>query len=112
MYGTLVVDEFDASIHPIALMSIINIFHNDEINVHGAQETFDTYTNLFGRDEIKFAERDDFTRRTEIWHTSDYESSEDIHVRQFPEPMDNMRATLENRLHINLDTAISRLICR
>lgn len=31
--GTLVVDEFDASLHPMALMSIINIFHNDEINI-------------------------------------------------------------------------------
>ena len=31
--GTLVVDEFDASIHPMALMSIINVFHNDDINI-------------------------------------------------------------------------------
>ena len=35
--GTLVVDEFDASLHPMALMNIINIFHNDEINIHHAQ---------------------------------------------------------------------------
>ena len=26
--GTLIADEFDASIHPMALMSLINIFHN------------------------------------------------------------------------------------
>ena len=38
--GTLIVDEFDASIHPMALMSITNIFHNDEINVHKAQLIF------------------------------------------------------------------------
>ena len=38
--GTLVMDEFDASIHPMALMNIINIFHNDEINIHHAQLIF------------------------------------------------------------------------
>lgn len=63
--GTLVVDEFDASIHPIALMSIINVFHNDDINIHHAQLIFNTHnpiflnSNLFRRDEIKFVERDD-----------------------------------------------------
>lgn len=34
--GTLVVDEFDAYIHTMALMSIINIFHNDDINIKHA----------------------------------------------------------------------------
>ena len=34
--GTLVIDEFDASIHPMALMSIINLFHNDDINVQNS----------------------------------------------------------------------------
>lgn len=63
--GTLVVDEFDASIHPMALMSIINVFHNDDINIHHAQLIFNTHnpiflnSNLFRRDEIKFVERDD-----------------------------------------------------
>lgn len=32
--GTLVVDEFDASIHPMALLIIVNIFHNDDTNIH------------------------------------------------------------------------------
>lgn len=63
--GTLVVDEFDASIHPMALMSIINLFHNDDINTRHAQLIFNTHnpvflnSNLFRRDEIKFVERDD-----------------------------------------------------
>lgn len=30
--GTLVIDEFDASLHPMAIMSIVNIFHNDDLN--------------------------------------------------------------------------------
>ncbi|MCD8054596.1 MAG: RloB family protein [Lachnospiraceae bacterium] len=32
------------------------------------------------------------TGKTEIWHLSDYESDEPIHVRQFRETMDNMKA--------------------
>ena len=61
--GTLIVDEFDASIHPMALMNIINIFHNDEINKKHAQLIFNIYNpiflnaNMFRRDEIKFVER-------------------------------------------------------
>lgn len=45
--GTLVVDEFDASIHPMALMNIINIFHNDEINRNHAQLVFNTHNPIF-----------------------------------------------------------------
>lgn len=54
--GTMVVDEFDASIHPMALISIINIFRNDEINKNNAQLIFDTHNpiflnaNIFSRD--------------------------------------------------------------
>ena len=32
------------------------------------------------------------TGKTEIWHLSDYESDEPIHVKQFTETMDNMKA--------------------
>lgn len=45
--GTLVVDEFDASIHPMALMSIINVFHNDDVNIHHAQLIFNTHNPIF-----------------------------------------------------------------
>lgn len=63
--GTLVVDEFDNSLHPMIIMNIINIFHNDEININKAQLIFNTHnpiflnSALFRRDEIKFVERDD-----------------------------------------------------
>lgn len=76
--GTLVVDEFDASIHPMALMNIINIFHNDEINVNHAQLIFNTHNpiflnpNLFRRDEIKFVERDDETHCSIHYALSDF----------------------------------------
>lgn len=60
--GTLVFDEFDASLHPMAIINIVNIFHNDEINVKKAQLIFNTHNpvflrdTVFRRDEIKFTE--------------------------------------------------------
>lgn len=33
--SVLFIDEFDASIHPMAIMSLINVFHNEEINKRG-----------------------------------------------------------------------------
>lgn len=85
--GTLVIDEFDASIHPMALMSIINIFHNDEINVNHAQLIFNTHnpiflnSNLFRRDEIKFVERDDESHTSTVYALSDFGTSGDKGVR-------------------------------
>lgn len=91
--GTLVVDEFDASIHPMALMSIINIFHNDDINVHHAQLIFNTHnpiflnSNLFRRDEIKFVERDDDSHASVLYALSDFGTSGDKGVRKHEDYM-------------------------
>lgn len=63
--GTLVMDEFDRSIHPATVMNIILAFHNDEINKHHAQLIFTTHNPIFldasllRRDEIKFVERNE-----------------------------------------------------
>lgn len=79
--GVLVIDEFDASIHPNALMNIINIFHNDEINLNHAQLIFNTHnpiflnSNLFRRDEIKFIERDKDTHFSFHYSLSDFETA-------------------------------------
>lgn len=85
--GTLIIDEFDASIHPMALMNIINIFHNDDINIHHAQLIFNTHnpiflnSNIFRRDEIKFVDRNDNTHLSELYALSDFGTSGDIGVR-------------------------------
>lgn len=82
--GTLVVDEFDASIHPMALMNIISIFHNDEINRNHAQLIFNTYnsifldSSLFRRDEIKFVERNDKTNDSTHYALSDFKTADGI----------------------------------
>lgn len=82
--GTLVMDEFDASIHPMALMNIINIFHNDDINKNNAQLIFNTHNPIFldasllRRDEIKFVERDETTGNSVHYSLSDFRTADGI----------------------------------
>ena len=93
--ATLVIDEFDASIHPMALMSIINIFHNDNINIHHAQLIFNTHnpiflnSNLFRRDEIKFVERDEETDSSNIYSMADFGTSGKNGIRKNEDYMSN-----------------------
>jgi abortive infection family protein len=82
--ATLVMDEFDASIHPMALMNIISIFHNDEINKKHAQLIFNTHNpifldaSLFRRDEIKFVERDETTNCSVHYALSDFKTANGV----------------------------------
>ena len=93
--GTLIVDEFDASIYPMALMNIINIFHNDEINKNHAQLIFNTHNpiflnaNMFRRDEIKFVERTDDTHCSSHYSLSDFGTSGKGGVRKNEDYMKN-----------------------
>ncbi len=93
--STLVIDEFDASIHPMALMSIINAFHNDEINVNGAQLIFNTHNpiflnrNLLRRDEIKFVEKDEETGNSIHYSLSDFGTTGKKSVRNRTDYMKN-----------------------
>ncbi len=76
--GTLVIDEFDLSIHPMIIMSVINIFHNDDINIHKAQLIFNTHnptflnSNIFRKDEIKFVEHNG-DNNSVLYSLSDFE---------------------------------------
>lgn len=85
--SVLVMDEFDANIHPMALMNIINIFHDDDINKKNAQLIFNTHNpiflnaNIVRRDEIKFVERDDETHLSTHYSLSDFKTSGSNGVR-------------------------------
>lgn len=76
--ATLVVDDCDISIHPIALMDIINLFHNDELNTNHAQLIFTSHnpiflnSNLLRRDEIKFVERDSDNHTSSLYSLSNF----------------------------------------
>ena len=91
--ATLVVDEFDASIHPMAIMNIINIFHNDEINTKGAQLIFNTHNPIFlnnallRRDEIKFVENED--KGSILYSLSDFGTNGTKGVRNTEDYMKN-----------------------
>ena len=93
--ATLIIDEFDASVHPMALMSIIGAFHNDEINKKGAQLIFNTHNpiflnkNIFRRDEIKFVDRDDDTGISHHYSLSDFGTSGPNGVRNTEDYMKN-----------------------
>lgn len=91
--STLVIDELDASIHPMAIMNIINIFHNDEINTKGAQLIFNTHNPIFlnnallRRDEIKFVEKEE--KGSVHYALSDFGTSGPSGVRNTEDYMKN-----------------------
>lgn len=80
--GVLIIDELDASLHPMALMNLINIFHNDDINIHHAQLIFNTHNpillnpNLFRKDEIKFIDRDEDSGESELYSLADFDDED------------------------------------
>ncbi len=93
--ATLVMDEFDASIHPLALMNIISVFHNDEINKKKAQLIFNTHNpiflnaEIFRRDEIKFVERDENTGVSTHYSLSDFKTGGENSTRKGEDYMKN-----------------------
>ncbi len=93
--GTLIIDEFDASLHPMVVMNIVKIFHNDDINVNKAQLIFNTHnpiflnSNLFRRDEIKFVERNEQSHYSEIYSLSDFGTDGKDGVRKGEDYMKN-----------------------
>lgn len=62
----LMIDELDASLHPMLTMHLIKLFHDPKVNTKNAQLIFATHdTNLlkphlFRRDQIWFTEKDNY----------------------------------------------------
>lgn len=116
--GTLVVDEFDASIHPMALMSIINLFHNDEVNKNSAQLIFNTHnpiflnSNIFRRDEIKFVERDE-DNKSVLYALSDFGTTGEKGVRKHEDYMKNYFISQYGAIKdIDFSTVLEELISK
>lgn len=93
--AVLVMDELDASLHPMIVMNLISIFHNDEVNKNGAQLIFNTHNpiylnhNLLRRDEIKFVERDKETKSSTLYALSDFKANGEASVRRTSDYMKN-----------------------
>lgn len=62
--GLLVIDEFDAKLHPQLTRKIVELFHSPSTNLHNAQLVFITHDSnlldpqLLRRDQISFAQKD------------------------------------------------------
>lgn len=78
--STVLIDELESCIHPMVMMNIIKILHNDEININHAQLIFNTHNpiflnaNLLRRDEIKFVERDNETHFSRHYSLADFKT--------------------------------------
>ena len=115
--GTLIVDEFDASLHPMVVMNIINIFHNNDINIKKAQLIFNTHnpiflnSNLFRRDEIKFVERTDDTHISEIYSLSDFGTEGKYGVRNGEDYMKNYFINKYGAIkNVEFETIVKRVL--
>lgn len=93
--SVLVMDEMDASLHPMIVMNLITLFHNDEVNKNRAQIIFNTHNpiylnnRLLRRDEIKFVERDKDTKSSSLYALSDFKTNGDVSVRKTSDYMKN-----------------------
>ncbi len=93
--AVLVMDEMDASLHPMIVMNIITLFHNDEVNINRAQIIFNTHNpiylnrKLLRRDEIKFVERDKYTKSSCLYALSDFKTNGELSVRKTSDYMKN-----------------------
>ena len=62
----------------------------DQINNSPDAANKVSFNKQIQKDPLKRAKSLPITEKVEIWHLSDYESSEEVHVKQFTETMDRM----------------------
>ena len=65
----------------------------DQINNAPKASSKVSFNKQIQKDPLKRAKSLAITDKVEIWHLSDYESSEEVHVKQFRETMDRMADT-------------------
>ncbi|MDD7403843.1 MAG: ATP-binding protein [bacterium] len=79
--GVLVLDEFDAAIHPELIKGIIALFHDSNVNKKGAQLIFSTHNpiylnnKIFRRDQILFVEKDSDVYESALYSLASFGSS-------------------------------------
>lgn len=76
----LIVDEIDASLHPLLTKYLINMFHDKELNKYNAQLIFATHdtnllqNDLLSRDQVWFSDKDKYGV-TEIYSLLEYKEN-------------------------------------
>jgi len=92
--GTLVIDEIDASLHPLLATRLIALFHDGEVNSASAQLIFTTHDatllhpplgeEVLSRDEIWFVEKDRVSGASTLYPLTDFKPrSEDNLERRY-----------------------------
>ncbi|RLF69619.1 MAG: ATP-binding protein [Thermoplasmata archaeon] len=85
--GTIIMDEFETSIHPLLLKKIVTMFLDDEINRNGAQLIFATHStslldrDLFRRDQIWFTEKKG-DGSTDLYSLADFDVRKDANFEK------------------------------
>lgn len=84
--GVLVVDEIEASMHPLLTKHLIECMQSKEINTKGAQLIFTTHDvgllnqTLLRRDQIWFAEKNEQTAETDIYALTEFSPRKDENI--------------------------------
>jgi hypothetical protein len=92
--GCLVIDEIDASLHPLLTMRLISLFNNDRVNPTGGQLIFTTHDatllhapfdeEVLARDEVWFVEKEKSTGASTLYPLTDFKPrSEDNLERRY-----------------------------
>lgn len=84
----LLIDELEASLHPILTEYLIKLFHNKELNKNNAQLIFTTHNThllsvpkLFERDQVWFTEKNQYGA-TELYSLLEFrKNNQDVDVR-------------------------------
>jgi hypothetical protein len=64
--GLFLVDEIDASLHPLLTVALVRLFRSADVNRHGAQLIFTTHDAML----LSSIDGEDVLRRDEVWFTS------------------------------------------
>jgi AAA15 family ATPase/GTPase len=78
----VIADELDASLHPILVRKLIEMFHDTDINTGNAQLIFNTHDTtlldltLFRRDQIWFVEKEKYGE-SHLYPLSDFSPRKD-----------------------------------
>ncbi|MBF0516025.1 MAG: ATP-binding protein [Nitrospirae bacterium] len=83
--GVLCLDELDASLHPLLVHHLIEMFHDPKINPKNAQLIFNTHDTtllnpyIYRRDQVWFTEKDSFSA-TKLYSLAEFkpEKKEDL----------------------------------
>lgn len=119
-YGSvLFLDELDASLHPNAVINIISMFHNDELNLKNSQLIFNTHNPIYlknrflRRDEIKFVERNKETRSSSLYALSDFKANGEASVRKTTDYMKNYFANRYGAIeNVDFTDIVQKIISR